>query len=1024
MVAKIANKNGRYHLIRQALFMAKSERLSILSPLEEFAFYGFPDFDKEQRATFFDFTEKELTLILKRPSFHSQVHCALQMGYFKAKKIFFRFSLDKIPQDDLEFILLRYFDNEALSSFTVTKHEYYLQRKAISDLFGYQIWSHHFLLELSNRAKLTAKRDTAPNFIAHEILDFLQNQKIVRPTYSRLQKIISQTLTQERNRLKYLLKNQLTESHKQNLKQLIEKESTLSELAALKQDAKNFGAALMGLERKKHDVLKPLYKIAQQILPHLGISQQNVDYYASLAHHYTIYDLGRFDEEQTYLYLLCYVFKRYRQINDNLVDAFAFWLRKLENEVREKAKNHLVDNGEPPDQKVGRLLLMYVDDNLSDALTLGEARQQAFEILPKDTIRSLGEKMVKKPQRRQELQWKEREKMAPRYKRHLRPLFMHIDLESSLSNNPLLKAISWMKEIFAKKQSLSQQHPEAFPCHFISSRLEPYLVTFDQEKIPIIQAKRYEIFVYRQIIKQMETGALYINDSVQHRPFADELVCLTQKSAILENLDILWLKSSCEEQINSLFNELETLWHQCNHKLKKGQLKHLKYDSLKKEVIWTKPKIINDDKENDPQDFYDKLPISEISDVLRFVNSQTGFLSAFTPLQPLYNKQKLDEEHLIAALLSQATGVGSHKMAQTSDISYHVLDTTCQQYLRLATLIKSHDCIANKIKNLSIFPHYTFDMDILYGSTDGQKYELTTPTIKARRSRKYFGKGSGVVAYTLLSNHVPIQTKLIGAHEHESHFVFDIWYGNTSTIKPTVITGDMHSVNKVNFALLHWFSGEFRPRFTNLKKEFGNIYGSKEISSYQNFLIQPAGQLNQQLIVDEKENIDRVIATLALKEMNQSTLVRKLCSLSPHNNTRKAIFEFNKLIRSIYTLKCVLDPKILSDVHRSQNRLESYHTLRAAIAKAGGRKALLGRTDLEIEISNQCGRLIAGAIIYYNALIHSCIIDDDPHNQKKLKVLKKTSPVAWQHIHFTGRFTFYTNKNLINISQIIQNIEL
>ncbi|MBW8310018.1 MAG: DUF4158 domain-containing protein [Candidatus Paracaedibacteraceae bacterium] len=635
-----------------------NKRLSTLSPLEEFAFYGFPDFDKEQRATFFDFTEEELTLILRRHSFHSQVYCAVQIGYFKAKKLFFHFSLDKIPKDDLQFILLRYFDNEALSSFTVTKHEYYLQRKSISDLFGYQLWSRKFLPELNNRAKLSAKRDTAPNFVAHEILDFLQNQKIVRPRYTTLQTIISQTLTQERKRLKYLLKNQLTESHKQNLKQLIQKESTLSELAALKQDAKSFGAALMGLERKKHDVLKPLYKIAQQILPHLDISQQNIDYYASLAHHYTIYDLRRFEEEQTYLYLLCYVYKRYRQINDNLVDALAFWLRNLENEIKEKAKNQLVENVEHSDQKVGRLLLMYVDDNLSDSLTLGEARQHAFEIIPKDTIRSIGEKMVKKPQRRQELQWKEREKMASRYKRHLRPLFMHIDFESRLPDNPLIKAISWMKEVFSKKQSLSQQRFEAFPRNFISSRLEPYLVTFDKDETQIIQAKRYEILVYRQIIKQMETGALYINDSVQHRPFADELVCLEQKSTILENLDIPWLKSSCEEQINSLFSELETLWHQVNHRLKKGQLKHFKYDPLKKEIIWTKPKFINDDKESDQQKFYDKLPISEISDVLRFVNSKTGFLSAFTTLQPLYNKQKPDEEHLIAALLSYATGVG------------------------------------------------------------------------------------------------------------------------------------------------------------------------------------------------------------------------------------------------------------------------------------------------------------------------------------------------------------------------------
>jgi hypothetical protein len=39
--------------------------------------------------------------------------------------------------------------------------------------------------------------------------------------------------------------------------------------------------------------------------------------------------------------------------------------------------------------------------------------------------------------------------------------------------------------------------------------------------------------------------------------------------------------------------------------------------------------------------------------------------------------------------------------------------------------------------------------------------------------------------------------------------------------------------------------------------------------------------------------------------------------------------------------------------------------------KVSGRKALLGRTDLEMEIANQCGLLIASAIIYYNASIHS-----------------------------------------------------
>jgi Tn3 transposase DDE domain len=71
---------------------------------------------------------------------------------------------------------------------------------------------------------------------------------------------------------------------------------------------------------------------------------------------------------------------------------------------------------------------------------------------------------------------------------------------------------------------------------------------------------------------------------------------------------------------------------------------------------------------------------------------------------------------------------------------------------------------------------------LLYGAVDGQKFGVERPTVKARHSRKYFGRGKGVVAYTLLCNHVPLQGWLIGAHEYEAHHVFDIWYRNTSDI--------------------------------------------------------------------------------------------------------------------------------------------------------------------------------------------------------------------------------------------------
>jgi hypothetical protein len=85
------------------------------------------------------------------------------------------------------------------------------------------------------------------------------------------------------------------------------------------------------------------------------------------------------------------------------------------------------------------------------------------------------------------------------------------------------------------------------------------------------------------------------------------------------------------------------------------------------------------------------------------------------------------------------------------------------------------------------------------------------------------------------------------------------------------------------------------------------------------------------------------------------------------------------------------------DVQRSQSRLESYHQLRSAIAQVGGKKELTSKTDIEVEISNQCVRLIANAIIYYNSAILSRLLtrDSPSPNSKDLAMIKKVSPAAW-----------------------------
>lgn len=80
------------------------------------------------------------------------------------------------------------------------------------------------------------------------------------------------------------------------------------------------------------------------------------------------------------------------------------------------------------------------------------------------------------------------------------------------------------------------------------------------------------------------------------------------------------------------------------------------------------------------------------------------------------------------------------------------------------------------------------------------------------------------------------------------------------------------------------------------------------------------------------------------------------------------------LVLSIYTLRYLRDPQLQRFMHRWQNRIDSYHQLRSAIAQVGGKKELTGGTDLDIEISNQCARLIANAIVYCNSAILSRLL--------------------------------------------------
>lgn len=268
----------------------------------------------------------------------------------------------------------------------------------------------------------------------------------------------------------------------------------------------------------------------------------------------------------------------------------------------------------------------------------------------------------------------------------------------------------------------------------------------------------------------------------------------------------------------------------------------------------------------------------------------------------------------------------------------------------------------------------------------------------------------------MVANHVPVNAKIIGTHEHESHYVFDLLYNNTSDIRPELHSTDTHGTNQVNFWILHVFGYQFAPRYRDLHKKMEKLVGFQNPSEYGDLLIKPSRKVYEDLIVAEWPNVQRIMASLAQKDVTQATIIRKLSSYTRQNQTKKALWELDNMRRTIYILKFIDDVTLRQSVQKALNRGEAYHRFRKSVAYVNGGKFRV-KTEAEQNIWNECSRLIANAIIYYNTALLSKVYEQKraTGDEEAITVLRGVSPVAWRHVNLIGKFEFTADASFIDL---------
>jgi TnpA family transposase len=112
----------------------------------------------------------------------------------------------------------------------------------------------------------------------------------------------------------------------------------------------------------------------------------------------------------------------------------------------------------------------------------------------------------------------------------------------------------------------------------------------------------------------------------------------------------------------------------------------------------------------------------------------------------------------------------------------------------------------------------------------------------------------------------------------------------------------MHSVNRVNFAVLDSISKLFMPNFSDPKEQVKSLRSMKSLTLYKDCFIKPTKLANRKLITEEWDNLQRIFISLATMESTQATIISKLSSRKRYSRVKIAFWEYDAILKSLYLL--------------------------------------------------------------------------------------------------------------------------
>ncbi len=1005
--------------------MENIKRIQLLSSTEVEELYARPDFNTYERSLYFSLNQAERTVLEQFRNTRTRIHFILQLGYFKAKQQFFNFSLDEVSSD-VQYIVETYYSGADISQFKGGLSRKYArnQRQAILSLFSYRSWSPQYTTEIESHIGHLLRYYPKGHSAFRQLLTYFDHQNLLIPSYRTLQDMFSNAFVVEEKRLDIAVSS-MPPAISEQLTALVYRDNSITALNIIRADQKDFQYTAVKSEVDKAQRIEELYDFAKSFIPSLGLSKNAIRYYADIAEQYAASRLRRLSKQQQWLHALCFVYHRYQQIMDNLIVSFCYHTRAIMDAGKTYASMAHMEHSSKVVTDFPKLaMFLKWFPNRSPNMSQDELNEAAYNLLPKEQFSAMAEFLEGKSFDKKAALWQYYGKSSRILSLYLRPIFTTVKLEYYKENSYIGDLVSLLKTHYASGKSPSDLKICDDLSFTIPQNMIPYLKREPADTL--INPYLFEFFVYQKIYHEIDRGRLYCNDSVSYCDIDADLV----DDALVDDIEEIAVEFGypklpiyCDQRLDEALQELNTAWERTTHNIRENNNPGFNVRETKNgQQHWS---LLYDSVEKLDDAFFKSLPKVEIANIMMFIGDQIGMWNGFTHLKDRYTKRKKPLPLAInACLLSEAFGFGALKMADMSDLETNQLRAVREDFIRVDTLCAANDIVSNHIHALPIFKQWNLMEEKVLADADGQKHSTTDSTIQSRYSRKYLGRGRGISLYTLLANYVAVNAKNMGLNEYEGHSLYDMIYNNKTDIDIHMVTGDNHSLNKLNFVTLDSIDVDYVPSIKNVRDAAEEIYSATELD-YETGILKPKGVINVERIRSQRRGVMRVLLSLIMQENTQSNIIRKLNSHARYARLKAALFEYNAIFKSTHVLNLIDNMELRKAIRHARNRTEAYHQLQSTIRKTYN-GIFQGKRIVENRISAHAARLVANCIVAYNSMILNAVYQKMLANGASQKVIDefvRISPIAWTHTLFTGRYSFKKSSGKIDVEAMARILE-